>query len=71
MKMSGIITPMVTPFRQNGEIDYEATAKLLDYLKEIEKIIGDSFRSLPRDPDYVHFELSRYMKTILFNIQLY
>lgn len=35
MKMSGIITPMVTPFRQNGEIDYEATAKLLDYLKEI------------------------------------
>ena len=39
--------------------------------KEIEKIIGDSFRSLPRDPDYEHFELSRYMKTILFNIQRY
>ena len=37
--------------------------------KEIEKIIGDSFRSLSRDPDYVHFELSRYMKTILSNIQ--
>ena len=37
----------------------------------IEKMIGDSFRSLSRDPDYVHFELSRYIKTILFNIQRY
>lgn len=39
--------------------------------EEIEKIIGDSFRSLSRDPDYVHFELSRYLKTLLFNFQRY
>ena len=39
--------------------------------QEIEKIIGDSFRSLSRDPDYVHFELSRYLKTLLFNFQRY
>ncbi len=35
MKIRGIITPMLTPFRPDGEIDYDSTGKLLSYLKSI------------------------------------
>lgn len=35
MKHSGIITPMLTPFKEDGGIDYEATSSLLGYLKSI------------------------------------
>lgn len=35
MKYTGIITPMITPFSSNGDIDYAATEKLLEYLKSI------------------------------------
>ncbi len=35
MKIRGIITPMLTPFRPDGEIDYDSTEKLLSYLKNI------------------------------------
>ena len=33
MKYDGIITPMITPFRKNGEIDYEATDLLIEKIK--------------------------------------
>lgn len=35
MKLRGIITPMLTPFKLNGEIDYDSTGKLLSYLRDI------------------------------------
>lgn len=35
MKIRGIITPILTPFRIDGEIDYDALGKLLEYLKGI------------------------------------
>lgn len=34
MGYSGIISPIVTPFRKDGSIDFEATTKLLEYLSE-------------------------------------
>lgn len=33
MKYGGIVTPMITPFNKSGELDLEATEKLMDYLK--------------------------------------
>ncbi len=38
---------------------------------EIERLLGESFRSLSSDPDYQHFELSRYIRSLLFNIKRY
>lgn len=35
MKYRGIVTPMVTPFDSKGDIDFEATKTLLEYLKSI------------------------------------
>lgn len=34
MKFGKIITAMVTPFDNDGKIDFDATARLLDYLIE-------------------------------------
>ena len=34
MKYNGIITPMLTPFRQDGTPDPDATNVLIDYLKK-------------------------------------
>lgn len=34
MKFEGIITPMITPFKKNGDVDYEATDVLLENLKK-------------------------------------
>lgn len=35
MKYRGIITPMVTPFDSKGDIDFESTKNLIEYLKSI------------------------------------
>lgn len=35
MKYKGIITPMLTPFKADGSIDYAATETLLDFLRSI------------------------------------
>lgn len=35
MKYRGIITPILTPFQKDGQIDYDATKILLEYLKGI------------------------------------
>ena len=35
MKYRGIITPMLTPFTSDGNVDYEATKTLIEYLKGI------------------------------------
>lgn len=35
MKYRGIITPMLTPFKSDGTIDYDATKTLIEYLKGI------------------------------------
>lgn len=34
MRFEGIITPMITPFRKNGEVDYDATTVLMENLKK-------------------------------------
>jgi hypothetical protein len=39
--------------------------------QDIERIIGSSFKSLSKDPDYVHFELSRYIRSIIFGLERY
>lgn len=35
MKYRGIITPMLTPFTSEGQIDFDATGALIEYLKSI------------------------------------
>ncbi|MEM0140277.1 MAG: dihydrodipicolinate synthase family protein [Ferroplasma sp.] len=35
MKYTGIICPMLTPFKKDGSIDYEATETLIEHLKKI------------------------------------
>ena len=35
MKLKGIITPMMTPFRSDGSIDLELTGRLLEYVHDI------------------------------------
>lgn len=35
MKFKGIICPMLTPFKKDGSIDYDATGMLIEYLKGI------------------------------------
>jgi len=31
-QMYGVVPPMVTPFRENGEVDYEGLAALVQFL---------------------------------------
>ena len=33
-KMKGVIPPMITPFDEGGEVDYEALITLVEFLKE-------------------------------------
>ncbi|MGE4485132.1 MAG: dihydrodipicolinate synthase family protein [Oscillospiraceae bacterium] len=33
-KMKGVVPPMITPFKDNGEVDYDSLKKLTDFLKE-------------------------------------
>lgn len=35
MKYNGIITPMITPFRLNGEVDYESIGTLVEFVRSI------------------------------------
>ncbi len=35
MKYRGIITPMITPFNSEGQIDFDATGTLIEYIKSI------------------------------------
>ena len=34
MKYNGIITPMLTPFKEDGTLDLDGTNVLVDYLKK-------------------------------------
>ena len=33
-RMKGVIPPMITPFKENGEVDYDGLVKLVNFLKE-------------------------------------
>ena len=33
-QMYGVVPPMVTPFQENGEVDYDALRTLVTFLKE-------------------------------------
>lgn len=33
-KMKGVVPPMITPFKENGEVDYKGLEKLVSFLKE-------------------------------------